>query len=118
MPACSKCGLLNAETARFCQSCGSPLATQANIPAYGSVPSATPSKGLTSSQKWAASIWAGILALAVLQAIDRAELASTAEDAVASLVGYAIGFVILYFVVRWLLERFFRESLPMYSPQG
>src|SRR5437867_6663478 len=111
MPACSKCGFSNAENARFCQSCGLPLTTPANIPAYGSVPTGTPSKGLTSSQKWAASIWAGIRALAVLQAIDRAELAINAEDAVASLVGYAIGLAILYFANRWLLERFFRESL-------
>ncbi len=114
MPSCSKCGLLNPETARFCQSCGAPLPAQVGIPAYGAVPSVTAPGGLTDSQKRAASIWAGIFTVGVLVAIDRAETALAYSDvstAIETLVGSAISFVIFYFAIRWLLERFFRNSL-------
>ena len=62
-----------------------------------------------------ASVWAGILTIAVLVAEDRAstELAFATDSAgavvavVGSLVGVAIGFVIVYVIIKWLLERYF-----------
>ena len=59
------------------------------------------------------SVWAGIITLAVLQIEDRVntELNIYLSDwtgAVGVIIGYAIGFVIVYFVVKWLLERYFK----------
>jgi len=67
------------------------------------------------------SVWAGILTLAVLQAINGAETefaySSDIGAAIGSLVGYGIGFVILYFVIQWLLSRYFKGRSSMPSPQ-
>ena len=59
------------------------------------------------------SVWAGIITLAVLQANQTFDIElnlynSGWADALGSVVGYAVGFVILYFVVKWLLERYFK----------
>jgi len=59
------------------------------------------------------SIWAGILTLAVLQVEDRVSTAlnvylSDWTGAVETGVGYVIGFVIIYAIVRWLLERYLK----------
>ncbi len=72
------------------------------------------------------SVWAGILTVAVLVAEDRAstELAYATDSAgalvavVGSLFGVAIGFVIVYSIIKWLLERYFRgkASKPPPSP--
>ena len=68
------------------------------------------------------SVWAGIITLAVLQAnqIFDTELNlynSGWADSIGSVVGYAIGFVILYFVVKWLLERYYKgKSQPQPTP--
>ena len=68
-----------------------------------------------------ASVWAGILTLAVLQAINGAETefaySSDIGAAIGSLVGYGIGFVILYFVIQWLLSRYFKGRSSMPSPE-
>ena len=68
------------------------------------------------------SVWAGILTLAVLQAINGAETefaySSDIGAAVGSLVGYGIGFVILYFVIQWLLSRYFKGRSSTPSPQA
>ena len=66
------------------------------------------------------SVWAGILTVAVLVAEDRAstELAFATDSVgalvavVGSLVGVAIGFVIIYSIIKWLLERYFRGKTP------
>lgn len=75
-----------------------------------------------------ASVWAGILAVAVLVAEDRAstELAFATDSVgavvavVGSLVGVAIGFVIIYAIIHWLLDRYFSgkstKSQPTFPP--
>ncbi len=67
------------------------------------------------------SVWAGILTLAVLQVEDRVntELNIYLSDwvgVVGAIVGYGFGFLIVYFIVKWLLERYFkRRSEPQPS---
>ncbi|OLD13425.1 hypothetical protein AUF78_09465 [archaeon 13_1_20CM_2_51_12] len=59
------------------------------------------------------SIWAGIITLAVLQVEDRAntELNIYLSDwtgVVGVIIGYGIGFVIVYFITKILLDRYFK----------
>jgi hypothetical protein len=59
------------------------------------------------------SVWAGILTLAVLQVEDRVntELNIYLSDwtgIVGAIIGYGIGFVIVYFITKILLERYFK----------
>ena len=59
------------------------------------------------------SVWAGILTLAVLQVEDRVntELNVYLSDwtgVVGAIIGYGIGFVIVYFITKVLLERYFK----------
>ena len=59
------------------------------------------------------SIWAGIITLAVLQVEDRVntELNIYLSDwtgIVGAIVGYGVGFVIVYFITKILLERYFK----------
>ena len=64
------------------------------------------------------SVWAGIITLAVLQANQTFDIElnlynSGWADSIGSVVGYAVGFIILYFVVKWLLERYYKgKALP------
>jgi len=64
------------------------------------------------------SVWAGILTLAVLQVEDRVDTElniylSDWAGVVGTIVGYAIGFAIVYFITKTLLERYFKgRSLP------
>jgi|SRR5205807_1570615 len=59
------------------------------------------------------SVWAGIITLAVLQVEDRVntELNIYLSDwigVVGAIIGYGIGFVIVYFITKILLERYFK----------
>ena len=59
------------------------------------------------------SVWAGIITLAVLQVEDRVntELNIYLSDwtgVVGAIVGYGISFVIVYFITKILLERYFK----------
>jgi len=59
------------------------------------------------------SVWAGIITLAVLQVEDRVntELNIYLSDwtgIVGAIIGYGIGFVIVYFITKVLLERYFK----------
>ena len=59
------------------------------------------------------SVWAGILTLAVLQIEDRVntELNIYLSDwtgVVGAIIGYGIGFVIVYFITKILLARYFK----------
>jgi hypothetical protein len=59
------------------------------------------------------SVWAGILTLAVLQVEDRVntELNIYLSDwtgVVGAIIEYGIGFVIVYFITKVLLERYFK----------
>ena len=59
------------------------------------------------------SIWAGIITLAVLQVEDRVntELNIYLSDwigVVGAIIGYGIGFAIVYFITKVLLERYFK----------
>jgi hypothetical protein len=59
------------------------------------------------------SVWAGIITLAVLQVEDRVntELNIYLSDwtgLVGAIIGYGIGFVIVYFITKVLLERYFK----------
>ncbi|TMI09901.1 hypothetical protein E6H34_00565 [Candidatus Bathyarchaeota archaeon] len=68
------------------------------------------------------TVWAGVLTLAVLQLEERVdtELNLYYSDWVGvagTVVGYAVGFVIVYAVLRWVLERYFKgKSQPQPSP--
>jgi len=70
------------------------------------------------------TVWAGVLTLAVLQVQDRVETelniyGSDWAGGVGVVVGYAIGFVIVFAVLRWILERYFKgksQSQPMLPP--
>ena len=68
------------------------------------------------------TVWAGLLALAVLQVQDRVdtELNLYGSDWVGGVVtifGYAIGFGILFGVLRLILERYFKgRSQPQSTP--
>jgi len=62
------------------------------------------------------TVWAGLLTLAVLQVQDRVdtELNLYGSDwvgAVVTIVYYVIGFVVVFGVLRWILERYSRENL-------
>ena len=59
------------------------------------------------------SVWAGIFTLAVSQVEDRVntELNIYLSDwtgVVGAIIGYGIGFVIVYFITKILLERYFK----------
>ena len=59
------------------------------------------------------SVWAGIITLAVLQVEDRVntELNIYLSDwtgIIGAIIGYGIGFVIVYFVTKVLLEHYFK----------
>ena len=59
------------------------------------------------------SVWAGILTLAVLQVEDRVNIEpniylSDWVGVFGAIVGYGIGFVIVYFITKILLERYFK----------
>ena len=59
------------------------------------------------------SVWAGIITLAVLQVEDRVntELNIYLSDwtgVVGAIIGYGIGFVIVFFITKVLLERYFK----------
>ena len=59
------------------------------------------------------TVWAGLLTLAVLRAQDRVdtELNVYGSDwvgAVVTIVYYVIGFVVVFGVLRWILERYFK----------
>jgi len=64
------------------------------------------------------SVWAGIITLAVLQVEDRVntELNIYLSDwvgVIGAIIGYGIGFVIVYFITKTLLERYFKgKALP------
>ena len=68
------------------------------------------------------TVWAGLLTLAVLQVQDRVdtELTLYGSDwvsAVANIVYYVIGFVIVFGVLRWILLRYFKgKSQPQPTP--
>ena len=70
------------------------------------------------------SVWAGILTVALFVAEDRVanELAFSPDPwfltVASTLFGYAIGFVIVYSIIKWLLERYFRgkSSKPPSPP--
>jgi hypothetical protein len=62
VPNCPKCGYLNPETARYCQSCASPIISR-RTPS-GSPATPTPRKSLTYGQKWA--VGGGILVIIVI----------------------------------------------------
>jgi len=59
------------------------------------------------------SVWAGIITLAVLQVENRVntELNLYLSDwtgVVGAIIGHGIGFVIVYFITKVLLERYFK----------
>jgi len=68
------------------------------------------------------TVWAGLLTLAVLQVQDRVETelsiyGSDWAGAVGTVVGYAIGFAIVFLGLRWILERYFKgKSQPQPMP--
>jgi len=68
------------------------------------------------------TVWAGFLTLAVLQVQDRVDTAlnlyySDWIGIAGTVVGYAVGFVIVYAVFRWILERYFKtKPQPPSSP--
>ena len=74
------------------------------------------------------SIWAGIITLAVLQVEDRVntELNIYLSDwtgVLGVIIGYGIGFVIVYFITKILLERYFKgkaqpqpTAIPSFGP--
>ena len=74
MPNCPKCGYLNPETARFCQSCASPLIIAQPTPS-GFPQTPIPRKGLTYGQKWA--VGGAILAIVVIIAAVGASMSAS-----------------------------------------
>ena len=59
------------------------------------------------------TVWTGLLTLAVLQVQDRVDTElnlyySDWVGAVVTVVYYAIGFVIVFGVLRWILEQYFK----------
>ncbi len=68
------------------------------------------------------TVWAGIFTLGFLQVQDRVDTElnlyySDWVGAVGTIVGYVIGFAIVYVVIRWILERYFRgKSQPQPTP--
>ena len=67
------------------------------------------------------SIWAGIITLAVLQVEDRVntELNIYLSDwtgVLGVIIGYGIGFVIVYFITKILLERYFKGKAQPQPP--
>jgi len=67
-------------------------------------------------------VWARLLTLVVLQVQDRVdtELNLYGSDwvgAVVTIVYYVIGFVVVFGVLRWILERYFKgKSQPQPTP--
>jgi hypothetical protein len=68
------------------------------------------------------TVWAGVLTLAVLQIQDRVDTHlnlyySDWTGVAETLVGYIVGFAIVYVVFRLVLERYFKEkSQPQSMP--
>ena len=67
------------------------------------------------------SVWAGIITLAVLQVEDRVntELNIYLSDwtgVVGAIIGYGVGFVIVYFITKVLLERYFKGKAQPQPP--
>jgi hypothetical protein len=70
------------------------------------------------------TVWAGVLTLAVLQLEERidTELNLYYSDWVGvagTVLGYVVGFVLVYAVFRFVLERYFKgKSQPLSSSNG
>jgi TRAP-type uncharacterized transport system fused permease subunit len=72
------------------------------------------------------TVWAGVLTLAVLQIQDRVDTQlnlyySDWTGVAETVVGYAVGFVIVYVVFRSVLERYFKgksQAKPTSAPLG
>ena len=68
------------------------------------------------------TVWTGLLTLAVLQVQDRVDTelniyGSDWAGAIGTVVGYAIGFAIVFVVFRWILEQYFKgRSQPQPMP--
>lgn len=68
------------------------------------------------------TVWAGLLTLAVLQLESRVDIelnvyGSDWISVVGTIVGYAVGFVIVFAALRWVLERYFKgKSQPQPLP--
>ena len=68
------------------------------------------------------TVWAAILTLAFLQLQGRVDIELNLYNsgwlgAVTAIVEYIIGFSIVYMVIRWILERYFRgKSRPPLPP--
>ena len=68
------------------------------------------------------TVWAGVLTLAVLQLEERVDTAlnlyySDWVGVAGTVAGYAVGFVIVYAVFKWVLERYFKlKSQPPANP--
>jgi len=68
------------------------------------------------------TVWAGVLTLALLQVQDRVETelnlyGSDWVGAVVTVVYYAIGFAVVFGVLRWILERYLKgKSQPQPTP--
>jgi hypothetical protein len=63
--------------------------------------------------KYQVSVWAGIITLAVLQVAGRVDTElniylSDWTGVVGAIIGYGIGFVIVYFITKILLERYLK----------
>ena len=71
---CSKCGYLNPETARFCQSCGSSLGV-AQPAAPQIPPTSIPRRSLTYAQKWGLGV--GMLAIILIIVAVGASMSSS-----------------------------------------
>lgn len=74
MPNCPKCGYLNLETTRFCQSCGSPLVVVVQ-PTAEFPPTLLPRRGLTGAQK--AGIGAGVFVIVLIIVAVAASMSSS-----------------------------------------
>jgi len=66
------------------------------------------------------TVWAGLLTLAVLQAQDRVDTelnlyGSDWDGAVVTIVYYVLGFVVVFGVLRWILEQYFKGK-PQLQP--
>jgi hypothetical protein len=70
------------------------------------------------------TVWAGVLTLAVLQLEERIDTElnlyySDWTGVAGTIVGYIVGFVIVYAVFRFVLERYFKgKSQPRSSSNG
>ncbi len=79
---CSKCGYLNPETARFCQSCGSPLIVLQPPTVPEISPTPVPRRSLTYAQKWGLGV--GVLAIILIIIAVGASMSSSPFRAASS----------------------------------